>query len=77
MGDIIAFNNIKVGEYNGKSLNVSEESKFTTKYEGREQIVLKKWYEEEKPNIRSITSLTEDKGSFNPRENAVLIAEIN
>lgn len=34
---------IKVGVYNGKSLNVSEENLFTSDYKGRERDLLERW----------------------------------
>jgi len=42
-GTIVALKGIKVGEYNGRSLNVSEENYYTTDYKGREKEQLELW----------------------------------
>jgi len=36
VGNVIALKNIKVGDFNGKSLNVSDENFITTDYKGPE-----------------------------------------
>lgn len=42
-GTVLAMKAIKVGVYNGKSLNVSEENIFTSDYKGWERDLLERW----------------------------------
>ena len=76
VGDIITVKSLKVGNYNDKSLNISEECRIKTNYTGREHAILTKWYKENKKLIPRLRSLTGKQTSFNPRENAILIAEL-
>jgi len=58
-GDVIALKGIKVGDYNGKSLNVSDENLMTTAYKGREFEVLTIWAEKNFDKLEKLKCLTE------------------
>jgi hypothetical protein len=65
-GTVIALKAIKVGSYNGKSLNVSEENMVTTEYKGRERDLLERWVATPEFKTDKIRCLTEIKESFKP-----------
>ena len=70
---------IKVADYNGKGLNVSEENFYTTDYKGREAALLHRWFKEIDAN--KIKSLTEERqgqsgGKSSLSGDVKLIAEI-
>jgi len=68
-GDVIAIKNIKVGDYNGKSLNVSDENHITTDFKGREREVLEKWASENLSKVSTMRCLTQIKEQFKPGQN--------
>lgn len=79
-GDVIALKGVKVGSYNGKSLNVSEENHFTVGYLGRERDLLQKWWASHSSKLSKIRCLTAEKTSFKPgltTDDSTLIAEIH
>lgn len=65
-GDVIALKSIKVGEFNGKSLNVSDENTMTANYKGREFEVLTKWAKDNYERLTKLWCLTEIKEVFKP-----------
>lgn len=63
-GDVIALKGIKVGDYNGKSLNVSDENLMTTTYKGREFEVLTNWSKQNFDKLEKLKCLTEKQQKF-------------
>ncbi len=68
-GDILTLKGIKVGDFNGKSLNVSDENLVTSTYRGWEWEILEKWANENSSKLSSLKCLTELKETFKPGQN--------
>jgi replication factor A1 len=77
-GDIVAFRSLRVSDFNGKSLNTSQETTHTVDPDCKQNKKLSRWFKDIK-SIEEMKALTHDRNDAEKRsnENVRLISELN